>query len=107
MLQNEEMAIQETCIAMNRALIGADEQWKEAVIEAIKYLTYTRKEFSGDDILEIVSNSENIFTNTTGALGPICRQMAKAGLIRNSGKIVRSKIPNKHGNIHIIWESCV
>ncbi len=77
--------------------------WKEVAADCLHTLAETRDEFTADDLVEMLETKE-VHTHNLAALGPLFLRASKRGLIRNSGRMVQSRIPRRHRKI-TVWQS--
>lgn len=95
-------AIHQRELGMERAL-DTKSEYRTSVEAAIKILAIAGREFSSDDVRELVGDPpHNVSTNTTGALFSAA---AKAGIIRKVGYDISKRVVG-HGNLVRLWIGC-
>ena len=82
---------------------NADVDWKAVANVCLHALAETRDEFTADDLVEMLETKQ-VHTHNLAALGPLFLRASKRGLIRNSGRMVQSRIPRRHRKI-TVWQS--
>ena len=83
---------------------NANEAWKRAAMNAIRHLCTTKREWTADDLWDILAGEE-VGTHEPRALGAMIVKAAKAGLCRSTGRYVQSRLPIRHNRPVAIWES--
>lgn len=103
------IAVQEKIAeGMAQADENADAKWKHWFDAAVMAAARKKPEITSDDVLaEIESLPEPPGTHNLSAIGPAMRRAAGMGILRNTGRVERSKVERKNGNLHAIWESKV
>lgn len=90
---------------IDQAERNANEDWKEAALECVRTAAKQLHELTADDVLELLEK-ESVETHNMAALGPVFLRAAKRGWIRNSNRMVQSRIPRRHRKI-TVWESLI
>lgn len=94
-------------IGMEVADENANERWKRWVDGAIQAVARKYAEFTVDEVLaELESLPNPPSTHNLGALGPRMKKVsAELGYMTATEKVLRSKRPEKNGNLHRVWRS--
>jgi hypothetical protein len=83
--------------------VEADDDWRALALSTVEELALNKIEFSADDAwlagLPRPSNPR--------ALGPVFMQAMKAGVIEDTGRIVRSVFESGHHGPRRVWRSLV
>ncbi len=92
---------------MNRADVNADNRWKRWVDGAIQVVATRHEEFTVDQVIEYLEGlPDPPSTHNLAALGPRMKRVAKElGYMEATEQFVRSKRPEKNGNLHRVWKS--
>lgn len=95
---------------MARANQNADERWKHIFDACVLVAARKKPEITSDDVLEEIEamsrqGIEVPDTHNLSAIGPAMKRAWKLGLITPTSRTVRSKRPEKNGNLHVVWES--
>lgn len=93
------------------AITTADEHaapdWKLAAAACIRHLAERKPEITADDVVEDLEQFfPSVTTHNLAALGPVFRNAAKSGVIRNTNRMVQSRIPRRHRKI-TVWKSLI
>lgn len=93
---------------MQRADDNADEKWKHMWDAIVVAVARRMPELTSDDVLaEYETLNHPPGTHNLAAIGPAMQRAAKMQVIRGTERLVRSKRPEKNGNMHRVWESKV
>jgi hypothetical protein len=90
--------------AIARAGKHADTNWKAAAMQAVLHLASEQTWFTADDVWRVLGSSE-AETHERRALGAVMRECQKQGIIRASGRYVKSKRIECHSRPVRVWES--
>jgi hypothetical protein len=82
---------------------AAPRAWKNRAYKHVLHLARTEDEFTTDEVIERLEADGEDLTNLM-ALGHVMKEAAKRGVIRNSGKRRKTKIPRRHREL-TVWES--
>lgn len=91
--------------AIARVDRNANDEWKEAADDAIRYVTRSRAEFTADEVWWRLEELGTPAPHEPRALGARLQAAKRAGLIVNSGQVVMSKRPETHGSWVALWRS--
>lgn len=95
-------------IAMQKCDDSASEKWKHMWDAIVVAVARRLPELTSDDVLaEYETLKHPPGTHNLAAIGPAMNRAAKLGVIRGTDRTVRSKRPEKNGNLHRIWKSKV
>lgn len=97
-----EDAIAATQQAIQASGDAAEPEWTKTAYRVIAGLCRTYEEFTVDDIWTVLKDYD-VSTPEPRALGHLMLKAARAGLCRNSGRYVKSRIPWRHGRPIPIW----
>jgi len=86
------------------AMDNANEKWKADVLEILRYLSITHREFNADDLARIMK-TDGVPNTHPNAIGGLFREANKRNWCKKTDKYVKSKVPKKHSRILLIWES--
>jgi hypothetical protein len=95
-------------IGMQQADDNANAIWKRIIDDCILAVARRLPELTVDDVLdeyEKLPTNVRPSTHALDALGPAMIRAGKAGILKSTGRVMRSKRPGKHGNRHSIWAS--
>jgi hypothetical protein len=94
-------------IGMQQADDNADDRWKRYVDGAIQAVARQKDEFTVDDVLaELEKLPHHPDTHNLAALGPRMKEVSKTlRYMTATEKVLRSKRPEKNGNLHRVWRS--
>ncbi|WP_327292476.1 hypothetical protein [Streptomyces sp. NBC_01198] len=85
------------------ATVEADESWRTLALSTIEDLALKKTEFSADDAwLSGLPRPAN-----PRALGPVFIQAQKAGVIEDTGRLVKSVYASGHHGPRRVWRSLV
>lgn len=86
---------------------NADGRWKRWVDGCIQRVAQTHQEFTVDDVLAALEALPSPpGTHNLAALGPRMKEVAKVlGYMTATDRVLRSKRPEKNGNLHRVWRS--
>lgn len=108
-------AVQEKIAAgMQQADEHADPFWKVVLNGCILAVARRQKELSVDDVIwelervnfeRIAAKLPIVDTHHLCAIGPAMKRAFKDGVLSPTGRVTRSKIPGKNGNLHAVWRS--
>jgi hypothetical protein len=102
----EEERQEVTIAAINRAGAGADTEWKTSAMAALKAVAVVKPEFTSDDVAEeMETNHSNVHTHDKRAMGHIFVKAAKAGVISQTGRFVRTRQIKMHKCPLRVWKS--
>lgn len=87
-----------------RADSNANTPWKEAAMDAVRFLAKMRITFTADDVWLRLEDSAVAETHQPSALGPIFMRAAREGIIYNTHTTVPTKIARRHREI-TVWGS--
>jgi hypothetical protein len=90
--------------AMERVERNADDDWREAALEAVRTVALSRRTFIVDDVRQILDELD-VVTRDKRALGPVMLHALKLGWIGRTGDFRASQIANCHGNPRSVWRS--
>lgn len=90
---------------MGQVESNANEAWKRAAMNAIRQLCSTKREWTADDLWDILAGEE-VGTHEPRALGAMVIKAAKLGLCRATDRMVKSRLPIRHKRKVQVWESC-
>lgn len=91
---------------MQQAADNADDKWWYQFGGCIMSAARKKEEITSDDVIaEIEALPKPAQTHNLGAIGPAMKQAAAMGILINTGRTVRSRRPEKNGNLHIVWRS--
>lgn len=90
---------------MERVEANADAAWKTKAFDSVIHLCRTRRQFTADDVWELLAGEE-VGTHEPRALGAVIVKAAKSGLCRSTGRYEQSRLPVRHRRPVVIWESC-
>jgi hypothetical protein len=97
-----------TTDALRRVEIHANSDWKEIAAACVQTAAILNTEFTADDVIELLeSEHPEVATHTNRALGPIFLRAEREGLIRNTDRVVKSRLPRRHGRKITVWQSLV
>lgn len=83
---------------IERADEHADPEWRVSAMQGIALLARTGEPFTADDVLAYLDSVAQD-THNLSALGPVFLRAARAGLIRKTGRQVRTKLARRHRDI--------
>lgn len=93
---------------MAAADMHADERWKHYFDACVLAAARKKPEITSDDALaEMETLPKPPGTHNLAAIGPAMKRAAEMGILVNTGRVERSKLPGKNGNLHAIWRSTV
>lgn len=93
-------------IGMKQADVNANEKWKAIWDACVLAAARKKAEITSDDVLtEIESLPNPPTTHNLSAIGPAMKRAQKSGILRGTGRYVRSEREIKNGNLHQVWES--
>ena len=95
-------------LGMQQADDNADERWRSIIDACILAVARRLPELTVDDVLEEYERlPANVrpSTHALDALGPAMCRAGKTGILKSTGRVLRSKRPTKHGNRHSVWAS--
>ena len=100
--QGRIRAVTEEAIA--RAGKHANTGWKAAATQAVLHLASGQAWFTADDVWRILGDSE-AQTHERRALGAVMRECQKQGIIRATGRYMKSQRIECHSRPVMVWES--
>jgi hypothetical protein len=93
-------------IGMATADANANEKWKALWDACVLAAARKQAEITSDDVLTEIEALPNApTTHNLSAIGPAMKRAQQAGIIRGTGRYLRSKREVKNGNLHQVWES--
>ena len=84
---------------------NADMGWKAQALTAVKTVARRAKTFTVDDVWPVLDTAGVPRPNDSRAMGPVLRKAWREGIIRPTGRHVRSAQVQCHGNLRQEWES--
>lgn len=87
---------------IGQADAGATPAWKTAARIAIRHCANHLADFTADDVLERMTNTGAPRTGNLAALGPVFLASARAGEIRKTGGLRRSRYARRHRDL-TVW----
>lgn len=100
-LRRESVARTNEAIA--RVDRNANDEWKQAADDAIRYVTSRGDAFTADEVWWRLEELGTVAPHEPRALGARLQAAKRAGLIVNSGQVVMSKRPETHGSWVALW----
>jgi len=100
----EDWATKLTDEAIQRADDHARATWKEAALDGVRVLSFSKERFTTDDVWEYLESAGRT-THEPRAMGAIMRKAVKEGFIRNTGEFVKSRRPECHCRPVAVWEA--
>lgn len=100
-------AIEAADAAIEQVDFNADPTWKKAADKAIRHVAVTRREFSTDDVWEVLYELAIEPPDEPRALGAAMRRAARDGFIVATDRVVRSARPECHTRPIRVWRSLV
>jgi len=98
----------QTQAAIARCDANADPQWKHFWDGCVLAAARKQSEITSDDVLaEFETLPRPPGTHNLAAIGPAMKRAARMGVLRATDRTVRSRRPEKQGNLHVVWESRV
>ena len=92
---------------MAQADQNADLRWRHIFDACVLAASRKQPQITSDDVLaEIEALPQPPSTHNLAAIGPAMKRAAQMGILRRTGRLTRSKRPEKNGNLHAVWE-CV
>jgi hypothetical protein len=104
MLAPGRYADDETEAAIQRVQQHADPNWRNEAQEAVAHCARTMRHFTSDDVHDAMS--QEFRTHEPRAMGAVMRWGVGQGLIRHSGRQVKTKRAQSHRSPRTVWESC-
>lgn len=83
---------------------GADSYWKNAVREALVQCAKNYKEFTTNEVWDIVDGL-GITTGENRAMGAVMQAASRSGMIRKTGQYKESRRRSQHNQPIAIWKS--
>lgn len=90
--------------ALGRVESNATDEWKEAALDAVRYVAGKRREFTTDAVWSILERSR-IDTHEPRAMGAIMRVAASHGYCESTDRTRQSVRPECHARPIRIWRS--
>lgn len=90
---------------MAQADANADPQWRHIFDGCVLAAARKKPEITSDDVLSEIESLPAPHTHNLAAIGPAMLRAQKAGIIRPTDRVVRSKRIEKNGNLHRCWTS--
>lgn len=91
---------------MAQADENAELRWKAVFDACVLAAARKKPEITSDDVLaELESLPDAPSTHNLAAIGPAMKRAAQMGIIKPTDRFVRSKVPHKNGNAHLVWLS--
>jgi len=82
----------------------ADPEWKTAARSALLQVAAEGGPFTADHVWLVLDRQNVSMPRTPAALGPIFLGAAKGGLIRKTGRFVRTRFARRHRDL-VEWEA--
>ena len=92
---------------MAKAEAGASEEWKMAASLAIMDVAKKNKEFTADEVWEVLQRMGITGPQEPRAMGPMMRNAAKLGMITKTGYSRVSQQGTNHARPVAIWKSLI
>jgi hypothetical protein len=95
-------------LGMQQADDHANVRWRRIIDDCILAVARRLPELTVDDVLEEYEKlpaDVRPSTHALDALGPAMIRAGRAGILKSTGRVTRSKRPTKHGNRHSVWAS--
>lgn len=83
---------------MKQAESNANEQWRQAAINAIDVLAASGKAFTSDTVIAF-TEAQGLHTHNLSALGPLFRRASNRAIIGKTGRVVPSTRPSNHRDL--------
>src|SRR6266567_7996700 len=103
-----EELVQQARNVTNRAIKqvedAADEEWLNEAYTAVVKMILTREDFIADDVWYYTGLSQ---PREPSALGPVIKNVAKAGLIEHTEAYKLAYMPSRHRNPQRVWRSLI
>lgn len=98
-----------TAVATEQAIgqveANADDQWRQAAMQALLIVAQDNAEFTADEVWVELEKRPELTTHEPAALGPVFLRAARAGVIVNSGRRrKRSVFQQRHREL-TVWVS--
>ena len=91
---------------MRQADENASEKWKHIFDACVLAAAIRLARLTSDDVLEEFEKLKiQPGTHNLAAIGPAMSRAKKMGIIQPTNETVRSKRPEKTGNLHVVWIS--
>lgn len=91
---------------MKAADDNADARWRHIFDACVLAAAKKKPEITSDDVLdEIEALKDPPDTHNLAAIGPAMRRAKQMGILKPTGRFVRSTREEKNGNLHAVWIS--
>jgi hypothetical protein len=94
---------------MRQADDNANPKWRHIFDAAVLAAARKKPEITSDDVLtelELMAEHADVpSTHNLSAIGPAMKRAGKMGVITPTERTMRSALPHKNGNLHVIWTS--
>lgn len=86
---------------IDRAGETAGDEWKREAAAQVAYLARTLDDFTTDEVIARL-DAVGCVPDNLMALGAVMQSAARAGVIRKTGEVRRTKIPRRHRDL-TVW----
>lgn len=91
---------------MERAREADDvQQWRHAFVKAVEELARRGTPFTSEDVTAIVGLPRDVQQNRNSAVGAMMNGLARRGIIRKTGRRLKSTRPQSHSAEILEWEA--
>jgi hypothetical protein len=81
--------------------------WVQSAKDYIISLARLKGEITADDLRDVIVRGELETPRNPNAIGAAFKYAASSGLIRNTGRVTKSKHPSTHARRVLIWERAI
>lgn len=90
--------------ALAQVELAADDNWKDAAMQAVKEIAASRGEFTTDHVWEALQGL-GVATHEHRAMGAVMRSACSEGLIEKTNRVVPTMRPGAHRRPVTVWRS--
>jgi len=102
-LFDTEEVLRRTNAGIMQSYAASPADWKNLAYKQVLHLARTTPEFTTDEVIELLEQNGADLTNLM-ALGHVMKTAASKGVVQNSGRRQKTKIPRRHREL-TVWTS--